>query len=208
MLVEIRRLSGALINFINKLRDTVVPGRIDPSIFGNASGSISYSIISALKFLKLIDDSGVPNDQFKALANASDEARPNILKGIIEKGYPSLLKPDVDLTTMTAGQFDEHMRTEYGVSGSTVDKIAAFFIGACKMAGIPISTHLTARKPVATSSSAKKSAKQRKGESTGEPDFEDSPPPASTKAMEYQLIDLMSEPDIDDEVAKKADGNE
>jgi len=194
---------NAFINFINKLRDTVIPSRIDPTIFGSASGSISYSIISTLKFLKLIDESGVPNDQFTALVKASDELRTGILKGLIEKGYPSLFKSGVNLTTMTAGQFDEHMRTEYGVSGSTVDKIASFFISACKMADVPISSHLTARKPVATSSSAKKSAKQRKGEPGGETDFEDhppAPPPASTKAMEYQLIDLMSEPDIDDSV--------
>jgi hypothetical protein len=74
------------------------------------------------------------------------------------------------------------------------------------MAGIPLSSHLLARKPIATSSAAKKSSKQRKrendqgGENDG-PDFM-SPPPLTpqAKALEYQLIDLMSEPDIDDAV--------
>lgn len=196
---------SAFINFINKLRDTVIPARIDPSVFGNASGSISYSIISSLKFLNLIDDSGVPNARFSALVKSTDEARPGVLKGIIQEGYPSLFKGGVDLATMTAGQFDEHMRTEYGVSGSTVDKIAAFFIGACKLAGIPLSAHLAARKPVSVSSSAKKSAKQRKAEVANDDEPDNSQPPilpAQTKAMEYQLIDLMSEPDIDDEVKK------
>lgn len=215
---------SAFINFINKLRDTVIPARIDPTVFGNASGSISYSIISSLKFLNLIDDNGVPNTRFVALVKAPDEVRTGILEGIIKDGYPSLFKGSVDLANMTAGQFDEHMRNEYGVSGSTVDKIAAFFISACKMAGIPLSTHLAARKPVSVSTSAKKSAKQRKADVTTSDDAEESPPiAASAKALEYQLIDLMSEPDIDDEVkksiwslvqyltarkAKKADANE
>jgi hypothetical protein len=53
--------------------------------------------------------------------NAKDEARPALLKPIIQKDYPSLFKPPVHLTSMTAGQFDEHMRQEYGVTGSTVD---------------------------------------------------------------------------------------
>ena len=71
------------------------------------------------------------------------------------------------------------------------------------MTGIQISQLLLARKPVATSSAAKKSAKQRRRDS-GEEIEDDSPPPtppaAQAKALEYQLIDLMSEPDIDESV--------
>lgn len=194
---------SAFINFLNKLRDTGVPSRIDPSVFGNASGSLSYSIISALKFLKLIDESGAPSQQFIDLVNAKDEARGALLKPIIQKSYPSLFKSPVHLTSMTAGQFDEHMRQEYGVSGSTVDKVALFFISASKVAEITISTHLLNRKPVATSSTAKKSAKQRRrdaGEDSGDDDLPPPPPAASAKELHYQLIDLMSEPDIDDTV--------
>lgn len=197
---------STFINFLNKLRETGVPSRIDPSVFGNVSGSVSYSIIPALKFLKLIDENGAPSEQFINLVNADDEARGALLKTIIEKGYVSLFRPPLDLTAMTAGQFDEHIRQEYGASGSTVDKIAAFFIAASKMANIPISAHLLNRKPVSTSSSAKKSAKQRR--SGGADDIENgddlaaplNPPAATAKALEYQLIDLMSEPDIDDPV--------
>jgi len=195
---------SAFINFLNKLRDAGVPSRIDPSVFGNVSGTISYSIISTLKFLKLIDESGTPSQQFIDLVNASDEARGPLMKPIIEKGYPTLFKPPVHLTSMTAGQFDEHVRQEYGVGGSTVDKVALFFIAASKMAGIAVSQHLLSRKPVATSSAAKKSAKQRRRDNGEDVDADDLPPPpnpsSTTKALEYQLIDLMSEPDIDDTV--------
>ena len=58
----------SFINFLNKLRDSSVPGRIDPSVFGNASGSISYSVIASLKYLKLIDDDGLPSSKFVELA--------------------------------------------------------------------------------------------------------------------------------------------
>jgi Family of unknown function (DUF5343) len=194
---------SAFINFLNKLRETSVPSRIDPSVFGNVSGTISYSIISTLKFLKLIDESGTPSQQFIDLVGAADEDRGALLKPIIEKGYPTLFKSSAHLTAMTAGQFDEHIRQEYGASGSTVDKIALFFIAACKMAGINLSQHLLSRKPVATSSTAKKSAKQRRRDAGEDVDEDDPPPPppaATTKALEYQLIDLMSEPDIDDGV--------
>jgi hypothetical protein len=55
---------GSFIGFLNKLRDTTIPNRIDPSVFGNASGSISYSVIAALKSLGLIDEAGTPSSTF------------------------------------------------------------------------------------------------------------------------------------------------
>jgi hypothetical protein len=192
----------SFINFINKLRETGIPGRIDPSVFGNASGSHSYSIISTLKYLKLIDDAGKPSPEFIAFVKATDEQRAPMWQKLVKSGYPTLFAPGVDLTTMTAGQFDEHVRNEFGASGSTVDKIALFFIGAAKAGGIPLSAHLQARKPIATSSTAKKSVKQRKrdaGETFADDDDID-PPAPQAKALEYQLIDLMSEPDVDADV--------
>ncbi|MGY8665394.1 DUF5343 domain-containing protein [Bradyrhizobium sp. UFLA05-109] len=195
---------SAFISFINKLRDTTVPSRIDPSVFGNASGSLSYSIIASLKYLKLINDNGAPTQDFISLVKASDDARPAIWKKIMVAGYPSLLSSDVDLTAITAGQFDEHLRKEYNVQGSTVDKVALFFIAGAKLADIPLSGLLLARKPVATSTAAKKSVKQRKrsdvGDDEGDDVEPDPPPPQTQKALEYQLIDLMSEPDIDADV--------
>ena len=195
---------STFLSFLNKLDETGIPSRIDPTVFGNASGS-AYSIIAALKFLKLIEESGAPTPNMLALVKAPEDTKPAVLKEVIQKGYPSLFKADANLGTMTAGQFDEHMRSEYGVQGSTVDKIAAFFIAACKMAGLPLSPHLIARKAIAVSSSAKKSLKQRKrdGEETrddADADEAPTPAPATAKALEYQLIDLMSEPGIDEEV--------
>lgn len=194
---------SALVSFINKLRDTTIPSRIDPSVSGNASGSLSYSIIASLKYLKLINEAGAPTQDFIALVKASDEERIPHWKKIMERGYPSLFSTSLDLTTMTAGQFDEHLREEFGVSGSTVDKVALFFIAGAKMAGVPLSPLLLARKPVATSSTAKKSAKQRKRDTVEDHSVADDPTPplvVQPKALEYQLIDLMSEPDIDGEV--------
>lgn len=142
---------SAFISFINKLRETTIPSRIDPSVFGNASGSLSYSIIASLKYLKLINEAGTPTQEFIALVKASDDDRATLWKKIMERGYPSLFASDVDLTTMTAGQFDEHLRKEFGASGSTVDKMALFFIAGAKMAGVSLSPLLLARKPVAIS---------------------------------------------------------
>lgn len=193
---------GAFVSLLNKLRDTGVPSRIDPSVFGNASGSVSYSVIAALKFLRLIDDDGKPSKAFTGLVKATDDARPALLAQVIRDGYPSLFGGALDLTNATAAEFDEHMRKEFDVQGSTVDKIATFFILAAKQAGIELSPHLAARKSVSGSSSSKKSAKQRKrDDQTPADDVNDTPPPPITeKALEYRLVDLMSEAAGDAEV--------
>lgn len=190
------------LNFFNKLQETAIPSRIDPSVFGNASGSISYSVIAALKSLKLIDAEGIPSAEFRQFVNASEDDRKPMMAAFLRRGYPSLWNGSIDLATVSAGQFDEHLRQEYDVKGSTVDKAAAFFIAAAKFAEMPISPHLKARKPVASSTSSKKSARQRraKPEDGAENDFTPPPPAQEQKALEYQLIDLMTEPDIEDDI--------
>lgn len=189
----------SFLNFINKLRDTQVPSRIDPSVFGNASGSLSYSIIAALKSLKLIRADGVPEQAFVDLVQADDEARKALMMNVLAAGYPTLSRGDINIRTTTAGQFDEHIREAYDAKGSTVDKVATFFIAAAKYSGLEISPHLAARKPTASSASSGKSKRQRKAD-TGSNDGPPPPPPptpqAQAKALEYQLIDLMKQDGI------------
>jgi hypothetical protein len=188
------------LNFINKLRDSQVPARIDPSVFGNASGSVSYSIIAALKALKLISAEGAPSAQFVAFIRAADDERKPMFQAILKSGYPTLWDGSIDLLSTTAGQFDEHIREEYDVKGSTVDKVATFFIQAAKYADLPISPHLAARKPTASSASSAKSRRQRRNGSEGG-EQTPSPPPSpamSAKALEYELIDLMKRDGIGD----------
>jgi len=192
----------SFLNFINKLRETQVPSRIDPSVFGNASGSVSYSIIAALKSLGLIRADGTPEPRFIDFVKADDEARKGIMESIIALGYPTLSQGSINIRTTTAGQFDEHIREAYDVKGSTVDKVATFFIAAAKYAGMEISPHLAARKPTASSAASAKSRRQRKaGDIPPEPPLFSPPPPApamSDKALEYKLVDLMKEDDIEE----------
>lgn len=194
-------------SFINKLRETGVPSRIDATLFGKASGTVSYSVIAAMKYLGLIDENGAPKSDLTPLVMASDEERKPLMAALMRRSYPSLFAEDTDLRTMTAGQFDERIRKEFGAAGSTVDKIAAFFLAGAKAADIEVSTHLKSRKTVAASSSSRKSAKQRKAAMGGSTDDDPPPPPpppptktGNGKPLEYQLIDLMSEPDIADDV--------
>jgi hypothetical protein len=188
---------SSLLSFFNKLCDTSIPSRIDPSVFGNASSSLSYSIIATLKFLKLIDADGAPSKTFIDFVHAADEARKPMMATLVREGYPSFFGGPIDLAKATAAQLDEHIRKTYDSSGSTVDKIAAFFIAAASFAGIELSHHIKNRKPTYVSASAGKSKKQRRA--TEEDEEAETPTPltaAENKALEYHLIDLLKSDEI------------
>jgi hypothetical protein len=194
-----------LTNFLNKLRDTQVPSRIDPSVFGNVSGSLSYSVIAALKVLKLIASDGTPTTAFINLVNADDEERKDCLREVLPNAYPTLFDGTFDITKATAAQFDEHIRERYEAKGSTIDKVAAFFIAAASYTGLPISQLIKDRKPISGSASSFKSRKQRKqtqdenggggGAGSGK-SFVQTP---SSQPLEYQLVDLLKAEGMGDE---------
>jgi len=195
---------GSFSNFISKLGETNVPSRIDRSVFGNMSGGVAYSILASLKFLKLINEEGAPSNVFQNLAVASEDQRPALMSNIIKSGYTELFTNDVDLSKASAGQFDEWLRTFYGAQGSTLDKAASFFIAAADVADIELSPQIKGRKPQHSSSSSRKSRKQRKS-TKGESEAPAVPPKPSVmteKALEYRLVDLMSEAAGDTEVMK------
>jgi hypothetical protein len=189
------------INFFNKLRDSQIPARIDPTVFGKASGSLSYSIIAALKSLKLIAQDGSPTAEFVALVKASDEERGPLLREAMKHAYPTLYGGQFPIKAASAGQFDEHIRENYEAKGSTVDKVASFFIAAANYAQIEISDLIKARKPSYSSASSGKSKRQRK---TGDEAPQNSNGVSqrqqveiTDKALEYKLVDLMREDGIE-----------
>jgi hypothetical protein len=185
------------INLLNKLRDTQVPSRIDPSVFNNASGSLSYSVIAALKSLKLIAADGTPNKAFVDLVKADDDERKILMREALPNAYPTFFDGTFDINRATAGQFDEHLRTRYEAKGSTIDKVASFFIAAANYSDLMLSQLVKDRKPISSSPTSGKSRKQRKQaqEQRGGGGTVDPPPqpPVTEKALEYKLVDLMTE---------------
>jgi hypothetical protein len=191
-----------LLNILNKLRDTQVPNRIDPSVFKDASGSLIYSVLAALKVLKLIGPDGTPYPAFVDLVKADDEARKPLMLEALQAAYPTFFDGSFDIKKATAGQFDEHIRDNYEAKGSTIDKVAAFFIAAANYTGLEVSELVKERKPISSSASSGKSKKQRRqGSDNGGTATPPAPPaaPMSNTAMEYKLVDLMKELDIGDD---------
>jgi len=191
-------------NFINSLRENSIPSRIDRSVFGSMSGGAAYSILASLKGLHLIEDSGKPTPLLKSYVEADEKSQKTLLQQILKKGYSSLWDDGIDLATASAGQFDDHVRDRFGAKGSTVDKVASFFLAAAEDAGIQLSTHLKNRKSTGPSTGSKRSSKsarrQDSAENSGNGGGFVSTQTEEKKPLEYQLIDLLKSPNVAQEV--------
>lgn len=148
---------GAFLSFINKLRDTSVPQRIDRSLLGSQSGSLISALIAALRSFELVDELQRPTPLMRQLVTASDEERKSLFKQLFEQGYANILSdPDFHLESATTAQLTEKFR-EAGVSGSTIAKCIALFLNLAKAGGVTVSHHIKA--PTVPRSNGKKTLK-------------------------------------------------
>jgi hypothetical protein len=120
-----------------------VPPNIDRTIFPNMDGTAKGQIISAFRFLGLIDEKGAPQDSLKELA-LNKETRKQVLRRIIKERYPNIV--EAELGAMSIGQLDAKLGDKaYNVSGGTKQKARSFLLKAAETAGIPLSRLLTAK---------------------------------------------------------------
>ncbi|WP_462370425.1 DUF5343 domain-containing protein [Oxalobacter formigenes] len=154
-------------NFINTLRDyESLPDVIDKSLMPKSSGSQITAIMSALKYLGHIDETGKLTDSFKKYICASDEERKPIMAQLLRKNYDFLFSDtNFDLSRATTGQVADKFRS-LGISGSTVTKAISFFLAAAKDADVNISVHVKAPPPPRSSSgnTTRKQIKRSKDE--------------------------------------------
>src|SRR4030042_409993 len=79
-------------NFVDRLQQRL-PSRIDRSYWGDIlSGSTGTQLMSALRFLGLIDPNGKPTDALKPLVTAKGEPRAQLLRNVTTHAYSFVLK--------------------------------------------------------------------------------------------------------------------
>lgn len=151
-------------NFADRLSEGAMPARIDGSVMNTLAGGTQGQLISALKSLGFIEDGGVPSASFQEYVSGDAATRRRIMRSAMDRAYDFLLaNPSINIETATAAQFDELVQQTFGSKGSTIDKIAAFFIAASDHGGLRISEHLKSRPTRAAGGSA--SRRQRKPKS-------------------------------------------
>ncbi len=136
-----------------------MPSRIDRSIWVNKfSGSNGTQIMTAIKFFNLIDNEGIPNDDFKNLVSRDLDLQKKIFRKLLFKYYEPIF--DLDLTKATRYQFREAFKN-FGTKEGVLIKCEAFFIQASKYSNIVLSTHILARRHNVNISNTSEKNKQK-----------------------------------------------
>ncbi len=121
--------------------DEGIPHQIDKSVWPTIAFGTRGQVISAFKFLGLIDDKGVPQPDLRSLAGVKEQDRKPILRKLLEKRFPEIMR--IDLTKATPVQLEDAMR-KYNVSGATHRKAMTFFLQAAQFSSLPMSQFLQA----------------------------------------------------------------
>src|SRR5271167_4302785 len=118
-----------------------VPAQIDPSILRNMSGTVRSQLLSALKFLELVDADGITQDSLKKLADAyNGEQWKTALAQFLRHSYRKVIG-DLNLDTATPAMLRERFRSNGGVDGGTVDLALRFYLIGLKEADVKFSDH-------------------------------------------------------------------
>lgn len=138
------------VNYLDHLRTAgSLPTRIDKSVMSHLNYGTQQALVATLRYLELIDTNDAPTMRLEMLVKAPEEKRAELTLTLLETGYPYLFDGSLDLSRATPAELEERIRAEGGIAGSTVHKAIAFFLAAAGTAGIPLSPHLTKRKPAA-----------------------------------------------------------
>ena len=127
-------------NFLATLKNGVIPARIDKTLMLGQSGATQSYLMSTLRFFDLIDSTGAPKPELKALVTSEGDERQKIWKPIFEKGYEPIIG-NLNLETATVGMLHEKI-SRHGLAGETVKKSHSFFAAAAKEAGVPLAPQL------------------------------------------------------------------
>ena len=153
-------------NFIDRLQQGI-PSRIDRSYWGDRlSGSTGIQLMSALRFLGLIDASGTPTSQLRLLASAKDTQRTEILRQITTEAFSFLLQGSFDLQSSTYAQLEEAFHNTFELTDSVSRKCVKFFVELASAAGVPLSPFIAKRLRSIRSSTGTKPVIKKRGTKT------------------------------------------
>ncbi len=147
--------------FLERLKGTVTPTRIDSSVLRHLSGSTQTQLLSALKFLGLIKTDGAVNESLRRMVIAYKTQKwKEELTALIAAPYRPIIG-DLDIATATSAQLKERFREAGGVEGDTVEKCIRFYLMVLKEAGVQFSPLLKIRQRIARGTGSKRANKQR-----------------------------------------------
>ena len=127
---------------VQSLRAHGLPDKLDRTAWQPRSGGEQSQIISAFKFLGLIDESERTQPSLRQLVDAQENSQEEkkVLGEMLRDRYTRIF--ELNLGTATSGQLSDAIGY-YGATGATRDRAVRFFIKAAHHCGIALSSRLT-----------------------------------------------------------------
>ncbi len=131
------------LNFIEGLQQSM-PARIDRSYWGDRfSGTTGTQLVSALRYLELIDPNGFPTVKLRQLVVSKGLPRTELLKQITHESYSFFFKSQPDPNTVTYAQLEECFHANYQIANDVARKCIKFFVSMSNDGGIKVSPFIT-----------------------------------------------------------------
>lgn len=157
-----------LTSFIDKLHSTTVPPIIDTSLLPSMSGSVRSQLMSALRFLGLIDADGRVTEALRNVVKAyKTDTWKDAIRQTIADSYTDIIG-DVALDSGTSSQLSDAFRKRGNVDGQMLEKAVRFYLAGLRESETTFSPHFITKKPrgtAAAGSNKKKTNLKKKGES-------------------------------------------
>lgn len=145
---------------IASLAEHGIPAQIDRSVLSQYSGGVQSQLLQALRFVGFTDGNGQPMEKLHEYAKADVQRRKGILADILRARFPDQVKVLPAGTPQQLLSSFEYLKIEQSVK----QKCIAFFLNACKEAGLDISTHILRRKRAIARQRAVPFEQKKKGE--------------------------------------------
>lgn len=168
---------ATLSNFIDRFKQGL-PSRIDRGLMGSMSGAAQSQVLTAMRYLGMISENGLPTPLMKQYATGEEGERKNALGKMLVAAYPFLFDTEAfNISFATGQQLRETLEANTSATGETLDRCMSFVKDAARDAGWTVSPYIAQtsrsaarRKPVAKPRATPKTAgKSRPASATTHP---------------------------------------
>jgi len=126
-----------VVKLLHRLRTRNLPEVVDSGYLTamGFSKEIASRVLSAMRFLSLIKESGEPEDALRSLVRSTDDEYNQLLEGIVREAYHDVFEkvdPSQDQQQVIINAFQRYE------PASQHYRMATLFLGLCREAGMPI----------------------------------------------------------------------
>ena len=175
--------------FLKDLKENDIPNKVDRSVLSRFSGSVGTQLMTAIRWLDLVDEEMRPKPTLKNMVESFETPSwPATLQKVLKDRYKFVL--DLDLTKATPNEFVDAFR-QFNAKDDVLAKSKRFFLQAADSAGIEVNARLKQRAKPARSTTPR----QKKSHAVDKRQHEavDEPPAQSPTLMQKSDYDVLIE---------------